>query len=83
MKKEWQDNLAKKEEELEQEKRQMLLQVSTHFRNVKLVMSSEGREDEDSFLERNNIEVIINEHYMNSESKETSPFKIVDRNLSQ
>ena len=38
----------------------MLLSVSAHFKNIKLVMS-EGREDEDSFLERNNIEVIIND----------------------
>jgi hypothetical protein len=61
VKKEWSDTVAKREEELEQDKRQMLLQVSSHFKNVKLVMSSEGREDEDSFLERNNIEVIIHE----------------------
>jgi hypothetical protein len=54
----------------------MLLQVSSHFKNVKLVMSSEGREDEDSFLERNNIEVIIHEQYMNN--SDSSPFKLVD-----
>jgi hypothetical protein len=54
----------------------MLLQVSSHFRNIKLVMSSEGREDEDSFLEKNNIEVIVNENYMNT--SDHSPFKMVD-----
>jgi len=57
----------------------MLLQVSSHFKNVKLVMSSEGREDEDSFLERNNIEVIIHEQYMNN--SDSSPFKLVDHQM--
>jgi hypothetical protein len=60
VKKEWNDNVQRKEEELEEEKKQMLLNISVQFKNYKLTVSNEESEDS-GFLERNNIEVIIND----------------------
>lgn len=52
VKKEWEDNLEKKEQELEEEKKSILLQVSQMFKNRAILLSEERHSEEDDFLSK-------------------------------
>ncbi|CDW72025.1 UNKNOWN [Stylonychia lemnae] len=86
VRKEWTENLEKKEQELEEEKKLILLGVQMKFRqmlqdnsNSNYTESQERKSEEGDFLSKGKIDIFINEQYIANNSKDSSPFKVIDR----